>query len=271
MSGSLLAGGNTTEQQMRAKRKGANCLIAVLAGSAVVLTSCCCPQQMRCCGKERGTQSARETDFAAEDPGRTVERIRVAYPNPLPVTPRRQQGGSLCWANSAEMIMEFLGMHVPQCDQASVAFETQCCDNGTVYKPCDQASSPVFRHWGFALQEQFPPTGQEIAAHLSWSQVKAEIDYGQPFAFVLKGFDDEVAHMYVAIGYLDTAGSEALICLDPQAFALPKEVTVEFSQYSGSVTILPGNLIATPTPVQEHLHQADYFDIHWDPIAASNP
>jgi hypothetical protein len=166
------------------------------------------------------------------------------------------------------MIMDFLGKHVSQCEQASKAGDPSlwCCVNGTLRKECDDPSSPDFRRWGFALAENFPPTGQDTSAHLSWAQVKKEIDEGRPFAFVLKRFDAQVAHMYVAIGYKENLGPETLICLDPQTFTWPKQVTISFSTYSGSVII--ANLGGTS--IKEYLHQADYFDIHWDPVAASN-
>jgi hypothetical protein len=166
------------------------------------------------------------------------------------------------------MIMDFLGRHVRQCEQASAYGDPAvwCCVNNEIRRECDEPGYPDFDRWGFANIPQ--PNA------LSWGQVMDEIDGGRPFAFSYRknNFNtpaNAIGHMLVAIGYSQTGGPETrmLLCLNPRAFAVTDEETVAFSDYAGSPPI---NLGSTTIPGSAYTHLSVYYDIHWAQTATAN-
>lgn len=181
----------------------------------------------------------------------------VGSQNPLQVIPREQEGFYSCWSTATEMIMEFWGKRVRQCEQSSRPGDNAvgCCDGAMLKRDpaCDAPSNPEFERWGFTctLQVQQP---------LSWSQIVAEIDGGRSFAFswtrnASSASSSSMSHMLVVIGYSQTAGPETqmLLCLNPRPFAIADEWVVPFVEYKGS-----GN---QPTG---YTHEADFFGIQPD-------
>lgn len=168
-----------------------------------------------------------------------------------------------CWSTSAEMIMYFHGLRVPQCVQASHPGDCWCCVEWRLRDECDQASYPQFQRWGFAAQVQYPQP-------LTWKQATAEIDAGHPFAFsrTENKTSGTMSHMLVAIGYKQPAGPETqiLVCLNPRFSTFAEEEDVMFTDYLGSGAIInptPGGL-ATPIQVKsDYTHAMTFSGIHW--------
>lgn len=220
-------------------------------------------------------QPQPQPDLADDGDDARPQLIILSAHNPLPVVPRIQEGFYSCWSTSAEMIMEFLGRHVRQCEQASRAEDTGfwCCDGERLlnrHPDCDSPDYPDFARWGFKFEERTPLTP------LSWPDVVNEIDGGRPFAFSwmrndLNTTGSPISHMLVAVGYNQTGGdsTRVLFCLNPRPFAAADEIMVYFSEYSNSSS---SALTATPgIAPRGHTHQSDYFDIHPVPLPATTP
>lgn len=189
---------------------------------------------------------------AEDDSAAGSQRLLLPLPNPLPVTPRDQEGLYTCWAACAEMIMEFVGgVSVRQCQQAGPpGQESWCCDANadfTLDPDCDSPNYPEFGRWGFHCEQNFGPP-------LSWPQVKAEIDAGRPFAFSWTRLDPStgaslgVSHMLVVFGYEEENGQQTLVCFNPRPFGPTDVWMVRFEDYAA-----PPNGFYT--------HDADFFQI----------
>lgn len=121
----------------------------------------------------------------------------------LAVTLRPQQTNMWCWAASAQMVMEFLGVNVQQCTQANNEFGRNDCCNSPTPAGCINGGWPEFDKYGFT----FVRTSNTA---LTWNELRAEVanadGCGQrPFAFTWH-WPGGGGHMMVAIGY-QTVGS----------------------------------------------------------------
>ena len=64
-----------------------------------------------------------------------------------------QQTNMWCWAASGQMVMEFLGVNVTQCDEANKRFShTDCCNTPTP-EDCVNGGWPEFDKYGFTFQK----------------------------------------------------------------------------------------------------------------------
>jgi len=246
--------------------------VCVLAG---LVGSCCCPKHAHLYRTGMaGTQVEQPADsgFPQDDVSPASRFIILGPHNPLPVVPREQEGFYSCWSTSAEMIMEYLGRHVSQCEQASRAGDNSlwCCEGGRLkhHPDCDEPNYPDFERWGFDVN-QAPPL-----PFPGWPQVTNEIDNGRPFAFSwmrndLNAAGSQVSHMLVVVGYTQSGGQQTrmLFCLNPRPFAVADEIMVPFSDYSG--TGPPPTGIAN-TGVPGYIHLSDYFGIQPATPPASN-
>jgi len=150
------------------------------------------------------------------------------------------------------MILEFLGgARVHQCEQVTIPFPghpSPCCDSGFGLNrfddPCDRTGLPDFPTWGFRAK-------MRTAKALDWGEIKQEIDGGRPFAFSLLNATATSSHMYVVVGYSETAGQKAIIYYDP------------FFNYGPHATMAPYEWYrAIGGAGGGHMHQYDYFAIH---------
>jgi hypothetical protein len=190
----------------------------------------------------------------------------LPLPNPLPVTPRDQEGFYTCWAACAEMIMEFVGgISVRQCEQADRPFyESLCCDENlelTRDPDCDSPGLPEFGRWGFYCEQRFQQP-------LDWNEVKAEIDGGRPFAFSWTRTDPTtgaslgISHMLVVFGY-EEAGPRVLVCFNPRPFAHTEVMLVPFEDYGYTGGVNPA--ATTPAATGLYVHDLDYFRVGGSP------
>jgi hypothetical protein len=79
-------------------------------------------------------------------------KIDWTYATPLTVALRPQEQNEWCWAASGQMVMDYLGQHVEQCDEANWANgRTDCCTNPTSQSgACDNPGWPDFAHYGYS-------------------------------------------------------------------------------------------------------------------------
>ncbi len=156
-----------------------------------------------------------------------------------PVTLRSQQTSMWCWAASGQMIMEFLGHGVNQCDQANNRFaRTDCCNNPTP-GGCVQGGWPEFDKYNFTFK-----TTSDTA--LSWDEVRRQIFCRRtPFAFSWH-WTGGGGHMMDVIGYVTIDGVNYVTINDPWPPNVGDQRTITYNAYiSGS----------------GYTHWNDYYDI----------
>jgi len=155
------------------------------------------------------------------------------------VTLRPQETSMWCWAASGQMVMEFLGHNVSQCDQANARFgRTDCCNNPTP-AGCIVGGWPEFDKYGFT----FRTTSD---APLTWDQARQQIYCGKkPFAFSWH-WDGGGGHMMVMIGYVTVDGVNRVTINDPWSPNVGDQYIETYDAYvSGS----------------GYTHWNDYYDI----------
>src|SRR4051812_3146378 len=79
-----------------------------------------------------------------------------------------QETSMWCWAASGQMVMEFLGTNVTQCDEANKRFGKSNCCNKPTPNECVKGGWPEFDKYGF----NFNKTSD---APLSWDSLKSQI------------------------------------------------------------------------------------------------
>jgi hypothetical protein len=158
----------------------------------------------------------------------------------LTVNLRRQQARQWCWAASAQMVMEYLGKVISQCDQVNKQLMRNDCCSDSIPDDCDLTGWPEFGEYGF----DYHKTDE---AALSWEEVKAQLADNPcrftPFAFSWKSYGGG-GHMMVATGYYidpDT-GKRTIEVNDPEQ----KIARVTYEEYVG---------------LNENTHWDDFYDI----------
>lgn len=129
-----------------------------------------------------------------------------------------------CWAASGEMVMDFLGTNVSQCDEANKRFgRTDCC-NSSVPSACVNGGWPEFDKYNFT----FATTSD---APLSWDQVKDQIYCKKkPFAYSWH-WTGGGGHMMVAIGYVTINGTNYVSINDPWAPNVGDQRVMTYAAY----------------------------------------
>lgn len=155
------------------------------------------------------------------------------------VTLRSQETSMWCWAASGEMIMDFLGVNVSQCDEANKRFSRTDCCNSPVPNACVNGGWPEFDKYGFS----FKTTSD---APLSWDQTKQQIYCEKkPFAFSWH-WSGGGGHMMAVIGYVSIDGVNYVTINDPWPPNVGDQRTITYDAYvSGS----------------GYTHWNDYYDI----------
>jgi hypothetical protein len=152
---------------------------------------------------------------------------------------RPQETGMWCWAASGEMIMEFLGVSVDQCDEANKRFgHTDCCKHPTP-KDCVNGGMPEFDKYGFTFD-------RTSKAALSWEQVKSQIYCAKkPFAFSWH-WNSGGGHMMVVIGYVTVNGTNYVAINDPWEPNIGDQRIITYNSFvSGS----------------DHTHLDDFYNV----------
>ncbi len=156
-----------------------------------------------------------------------------------PVTLRPQQTSMWCWAASGQMVMEFLGVNVTQCDEANKRFgHTDCCDASTP-NACVNGGWPEFDKYGFT----FKTTAD---APLTWDQLKNQIYCSKkPFAFSWH-WTGGGGHMMVVTGYLTIDGTKYVSVNDPWPPNVGDQYNTTYDNYVSGA---------------DHTHWNDYYDV----------
>ena len=158
----------------------------------------------------------------------------------LNVTLRPQETSLWCWAASGEMVMEFLGKSVSQCDEANKRFGyTNCCNSPTP-SACVNGGWPEFDKYGFT----FKTTSN---AALNWSEVKNQIYCkSKPFAFTWH-WPGGGGHMMVAFGYVTIGTAKYVAVNDPGPPNIGDQYMITYDYYVSSTG--------------DHTHWNDYYDV----------
>ncbi|WP_437994655.1 C39 family peptidase [Sorangium sp. So ce145] len=133
-------------------------------------------------------------------------QVQPEHRLPVPLSPQEQS--KWCWAASGQMVMNFLGATVKQCDEANKQFYRIDCCQSPVPLDCDKAGWPEPDEYDFNYR-----TTSNVA--LSWNEVQDEIYCnGRPFAFSWHYLGGG-GHMMVAVGYHTVSGQNYLKINDP--------------------------------------------------------
>ncbi|AUX37869.1 uncharacterized protein SOCE836_101050 [Sorangium cellulosum] len=158
----------------------------------------------------------------------------------LPVHLSPQEQTYWCWAASGQMVMNFLGATVIQCDEANKQFDperTDCCDS-PVPSDCDVVGWPEPEKYGFT----YKTTSDEV---LPWKDVQDEIYCKhRPFAFTWR-YPGGKGHMMVAVTYRNVAGKRLVGVNDPN----PRKIGDYWENTYEYIDALPGH----------HTHWNDYY------------
>lgn len=156
-----------------------------------------------------------------------------------PVALRAQETSMWCWAASGEMVMDFLGTNVSQCDEANKRFgRTDCC-NSPVPGACVNGGWPEFGKYGFT----FHTTSN---APLSWSDLQKQIHCKKrPFAYSWH-WSGGGGHMMIVHGYVRVLGMNFVAINDPWPPNVGDQRILTYAAYvSGS----------------GYTHWDDYYDV----------
>ena len=144
-----------------------------------------------------------------------------------------------CWAGSGQMVMEFLGVKVTQCDEANKRFGYSDCCGRPAPRHCIQGGWPEFGKYGF----KYKTTSD---APLTWAQIRDQIFCRkEPFAFSWH-WKGGGGHMMVAVGYVTIDGTNFVSVNDPWP---PNGGTQYTKTYD--------NYVSGP----DHTHWDDYYDV----------
>lgn len=157
----------------------------------------------------------------------------------LSVSLRAQETNMWCWAASGEMVMEFLGQSVSQCDEANRRFGySNCCSKPTP-GDCVRGGWPEFGKYGFTFQ-------QTNRAGLSWDALRTEISVrGRPFAFSW-AWRGGGGHMMVVRGFFTANGTRFVSINDPWPPNAGDQRDITYEEY------LEGS---------DHTHWDDYYAV----------
>jgi Papain-like cysteine protease AvrRpt2 len=156
----------------------------------------------------------------------------------LAVPLHAQETSMWCWASSGQMVMNYLGGSVVQCDEADKEFgKTDCCNSPTP-GGCVQGGWPQPDKYGFTAD-----TTADTA--LTWDQVRDQIFCKKkPFAFSWH-WPGGGGHMMVAMGYTMIGGVNYVEVNNPWPPNVGDHYTHTYDDYvSGS----------------DHTHWNDYYN-----------
>jgi hypothetical protein len=186
--------------------------------------------------------------------------ITPAKIHSLPVRLRPQETENWCWAACGQMVMEYLGRDISQCEQANNRYDlTGCCIRDLVplranlskddssliaYVNCARSGWPEFEKYNFASK-------RTTNAALKWDELKAQLSggpdsRGRPVVFSWR-WKKGGGHMMVAKGYTSIDGQNYVIILDPWPPNKGDEIIIPYSAYVED----PGN----------YSHWDDFYDL----------
>lgn len=110
-----------------------------------------------------------------------------------------QETNSWCWAASGQMVMQWFGISVSQCRQATYQFGqaagVNCCTQPTP-SPCISGGQVEISHYGFTYNQL------GASSWLGQSQIETQI-YTQVEPWIINPNGPHFGHVLVAVGYVD--------------------------------------------------------------------
>lgn len=157
----------------------------------------------------------------------------------LAVERRNQETNMWCWAASGEMVMDYLGVNVTQCDQANKRLGKSNCCMSPVPNDCVQGGWPEFDKFGFTF-------AKTNSTPLTWEQIVEQIDVLKaPFAFTW-AWTGGGGHMMVIYGYAEIGGIRYVMVHDPWPPGVGATRTITYDDY-----------VSGP----DYSHWDDYYDV----------
>ncbi len=181
--------------------------------------------------------------------GESIDGVDTAGPasaviHSLPVKLHPQETENWCWAACGQMVMEYLGRNISQCEQANNRYHrAECCsdtlwkartgfskdDGGLItYINCARSGWPEFEKYEFAFK-------RTSNTALTWNELKTQLSggpasKGRPVAFSWK-WKRGGGHMMIAIGFTSIDGQNYVVVLDPWPANKGDEVIIPYSAY----------------------------------------
>lgn len=144
----------------------------------------------------------------------------------LAVPLRGQETNVWCWAATTEMVADYLGTNVTQCDCANKYTSRSDCCNSPTPGPCVTTGWPVFGSYGITFS-------QTSGTALSFDQIKEQTYCKKsPVAFIWY-WTGGGGHIMVAKGYKTVAGTNYVHMNDPWP---PNVGTISYITYSKYVS-----------------------------------
>lgn len=145
-----------------------------------------------------------------------------------------QETSSWCWAATGQMIMEYHGTLVTQCEQANDQLKrTDCCAMATcptlnLFHDCIVTGWPRFALYGFNFNRTTNGTP------LSWNEITDQIETEPrlPFAFLWR-YDGGGSHWMVAKGIAYGSDDQFLIVNDPLPVCQGDAYFITYDYYTG--------------------------------------
>ena len=154
-----------------------------------------------------------------------------------------QQTPMWCWAASAQMVLQYIGITVEQCAEANHLFGLNTCCATPVPTECVRGGSPQLNYWGAT----FDATTKGTA--LSFAQLQAQIDENMPVIFVWKWIP-KGGHVMVAAGYYELEETQLVFVNNPWP---PNQGDFQVISYA--------DYVQNPTPPHAHTHGVDLYNI----------
>lgn len=141
-----------------------------------------------------------------------------------------QQTRFWCWAAGGEMIMDFFGKKVPQCEQANNRAKpkrSDCC-----LRPIPDGC--LLTSWPDFLNNRFTFKSTPYKIPLKWKILKNQIDKNKPvgFSWLWLFESNTIGHYMVARGYVILAGYRLVLVNDPAPADKDKYKGGSFKIYS---------------------------------------
>jgi len=112
----------------------------------------------------------------------------------LDVPQKKQETKMWCWAACVQMIMEYMGEPVTQCEQANARMSRSDC--------CGEPAPAVCVRGGWPQLFRYGVSNDSVEAALSWEDLKAQLDSNQPVLFSWR-WKLGGGHMMLAVGYAE--------------------------------------------------------------------
>lgn len=151
----------------------------------------------------------------------------------VPIRP--QQTDNWCWIACSQMIHEFFGGSIQQCDLANTRLgRTDCCNNeGDASCPkTDNCNTPgntraTIESLGYTLTQADSPLGWDVLRHEIYCSRK-------PMVFGDGAASGGVGHVRVIYGYVMAGGQRWISLSDPWAPCVGSDDVISYEEYSNT-------------------------------------